>query len=44
MTDSAYSRIARFFRELADVVATPSGDARGHVREYYLRPAPRDRM
>ena len=44
MKDSTLSRIVDFVRELAEAAATPSGDARGHVRDYYLKPAPRDRM
>jgi len=44
MTDSALIRIGRFFKELAEAAATPSGDARGHMRDYHVKPAPRDRM
>ena len=44
MTDRTLTRIGRFFKDLAEAAATPSGDARGHVRDYALRPAPRDRM
>ena len=44
MTDSMFGRIGRFFGELAEAAATPSGDARGHVRDYYPRRAPRDGM
>jgi hypothetical protein len=34
MTNSVLSRIGRFLQDLGDIVGTPSGDARGHVREY----------
>jgi hypothetical protein len=44
MTDNMFSRIGRFFRELGEVVATPSGDARGHVKDYFPKPAPREHM
>lgn len=44
MTDTKFSKLGRFFRELRDAVATPSGDARGHVSQYYPKPAPRDRV
>ncbi len=44
MTDNVFSKIGRFFKELGEVATTPSGDARGHVRDYLPKPAPRDRM
>ena len=44
MTDSTLRKIGQFFKQLAEVVAAPSGDARGHVREYRPQPAPRDRL
>ena len=44
MTDSTFNRIVHFLRELAEAVAMPSGDARGHVSGYYPKPAPRDRL
>jgi hypothetical protein len=44
MTDTTLSKINRFLKELAEVVAAPSGDARGHVRDYRPKPAPRDRL
>ncbi len=34
MTNSMLSRIGRFLQDLGEVAGTPSGDTRGHVREY----------
>ena len=44
MTDTVLSKISRLLKELAEVVAAPSGDARGHVRDYRPKPVARDRL
>jgi len=34
MTNRVLRRLSRFFEGTGSVLSTPSGDARGHVRDY----------
>jgi hypothetical protein len=34
MTNRVFRSIGRFFEGTGDVLSTPSGDARGHIRVY----------
>lgn len=43
MTNSMFRKIGRFFNGAGDVLSTPSGDARGHIRVYANKTVTRGR-
>jgi hypothetical protein len=43
MRTNVFRSIGRFFTGTGDVIATPSGDARGHIRVYSQKTVTRGR-